>query len=158
MDKRAQDYLAFCQAIGHIIVTWSLIERQIDQWVNIFFKNCGGKLLRKDEDIPAQFKQKREFIKDCCNSIAELYPIKDECLDLLHRASNLSEKRNDIIHGTIVGMCPPDRIFRIQVLKAVKDNHEIKEFKFNPSDYPKFEKSLSGLLTEAIAFSEKLAD
>jgi len=29
MDQRLQDYLALCQAVGHIVVEWSIIERQI---------------------------------------------------------------------------------------------------------------------------------
>src|SRR5713226_6348147 len=135
MDQRLQDYLAFCQAIGHIIVTWALVERQFDNWVSVAFNNCGGKTLRKHRDIPAQFKQKREFLKDCLNKLPVLDPFKAECLALLHRASNLVQKRHDIIHGTIVDMTPANRIFKIQVLKANKDKHVLSEFEFNPSDY-----------------------
>src|SRR5712692_9751290 len=131
IDPRLTGYLAMCQAVGHIVVEWALIERQIDNWTSVAFKQCGGSALRKNGDIPGQFKQKRAFLTECFKTIPVLADFKDEGLDLLHRASNVVERRHDLIHGTIVDMVPTNGIFKFHILKTSKDHHVLREFDFD---------------------------
>lgn len=64
-DDDHGEFLGLCQAIGYVVVHWSIIEQQLDQWVSVAFDECGGKNRRRDEDIPTGFKQKRTFFNGC---------------------------------------------------------------------------------------------
>lgn len=158
MDHRVDDYLALCQAVGHIVVEWSLVERQFDNWISVAFKQCEGYKLRKNADLPISFKQKKEFLNDCFRKLPILAPFKDEGLDLVQQAVAFSNKRHDIVHGSIMNMTPPNRIFRFQILRSEKTHHRIEEFNFNAADFPNLEKTLGDLLTDSMNFSVKLGE
>ena len=84
MDHRVDDYLALCQAVGHIVVEWSLVERQFDNWISVAFKQCEGYKLRKNADLPVSFKQKKEFLNDCFKKLPILGAFKEEGLGLVN--------------------------------------------------------------------------
>jgi hypothetical protein len=87
----ADDFRALCMAIGFVVVNWSVIEQQVDNWVNVTFINCGGNALRKNGDIPRSFKMKADYLKKCFKNLDVLKPFAIEGLNLLGRVSNISE-------------------------------------------------------------------
>ena len=157
-DPRMVDYLALCQAVGHIIIEWSLIEQQLDHWASIAFKQCNGKKLRKDQDIPRMFDRKKEFLKECFKTIPMLSPFKDEGLGLLKKIGDIAQKRHDVVHGALVDLAPNNRIFQFRLLIAKKDYQQERIVDFNPEKFPKLETKLADLVTKSIALTGKLAD
>ena len=146
-------------AIGFVVINWALVERQIDYAVSIAFKNCGGKKLRKKGDIPRSLSQKLDFLKLSFNRFEVLKAFKSDGEKLICRTNELSDRRHDLVHGTITSMEPVDGAFTFQMVKYAKEDHLYPpEFKFDPSEFDMLAKSLGDHLTELIAFVGKLAD
>ena len=155
----ADDFRALCMAIGFVVVNWAIIEQQIDNVVNVAFKNCGGKTLRKNGDIPRSMSQKLDFLKDCFHKIAALKPFEGEAVSLIGRTSTLSEQRHDLVHGAVTSLTPINGGFKFRKIGYEKEDHVLHpEFTFDPSEFDKLAGSLEGHLTALIQFSQKLAD
>jgi hypothetical protein len=152
------DFIGLCQAIGFVVIHWALIEQQVDNWVDAVFHHCGGENLRKDKDIPRAFNQKRRFLIVCFKKLPSLAPFSREGQNLVTRLTELSVKRNDLIHGAITALSPVNGAFQYRIIGYEKQAHTLREFGFDLHDFSILERSLSDTLTEVIKFSEKLAD
>ncbi len=158
LDPKNDEFRSLCTAIGFVVLNWAVIEQQVDNWVNVAFINCGGKSLRKKSDIPRSLSQKLDFLNECFGKLAPLKPFAGEGRSLVGRVSNLSDQRNDLIHGGIVSLEPENGAYRFRKIKYMKENHAVTTFMFDPAAFDKLGKDLGNLLTEQIAFSQKLAD
>jgi hypothetical protein len=152
------DFRALCEAVGFVILNWSIAEQQLDNWVNVAFINCGGKALRRDGDIPRSFKQKTEFFTRCLKNLPTLNSFREEGAPLVSRLRDASNLRNSIVHGSIVSMGNTDGIYRFRKVGYEKEIHTVEYFTFGPSDFFTLEKELGNLIAEQMAFSQKLAD
>ena len=155
--SEADEFRALCMAIGFVVVNWAVIEQQIDNLVNVAFINCGGKALRKSGDIPRSLKQKTDFLQDCFKKLLPLQPFADEGRDLLGRVNSLSTKRHDLVHGAVMSLTPVNGSFQFRVVGYERENHTATEFTFHPDEFDTLGGLLGDLLTELIAFSQKLA-
>jgi hypothetical protein len=158
LNEQHSDFRALCTAIGFVVVNWAIIEQQIDNWVNVTFLNCGGKALRKKHDIPRAFQMKVIYLKDCFKKLESLGRVSEEGLALLGRVSKLSKQRNDLVHSARMALEPVDGAFHFRKVEYKIDNHAVSDFTFDPDAFSKLETSLEAVLTEQIAFSQKLAD
>lgn len=158
MSESHPEFLALCQAIGYIVVNWALVERQIDQWASVAYKQCNGRALRKNQDIPRQFTQKKQFLVECFKKLQPLAPYRTRACDLLTEAIRLSKIRNDLVHGTIDSIDAPDGVFHFQILSAERTHHTLREFDFDLKSFPEIEASLLHLQGETLLLSNDLAD
>jgi hypothetical protein len=158
LDAQDNDFRALCIAIGFVVVNWAVIEQQIDFLVNATFRDCGGKALRNKGDIPRSLSQKTQFLKDCFKKLAPLKPFAAEGLNLVGRVSNLSTERHDLVHGAITNLEPVNGVFHFRKVEYEKENHAVAPFTFDPPAFSKLETALGDVLTELIAFSQRMAD
>ena len=145
-------------AIGFVVVNWAVIEQQIDNLVNVTFKDCGGRDLRKKADIPRSFSQKAKFLKECFKKLGPLKPFAGEGLSLVGRACNLSVERHNLVHGAVTSLVPVNGTFEFRKVGYEREDHTIEPFTWHPDDFSKLAKSLGDLTTDLIALSQKLAD
>jgi hypothetical protein len=155
---RANNFTRLCEAIGFVVIDWALIEQQIDNWVNVSFNNCGGNSVRGYENVPHSLKRKITFLKQSFKTLPLLAPYASEGRNLLTRISTLSPKRHELVHGAIISLDSAGGVFKYRMVGYRLQQHTLREFEFNIRDAPTLEKTLSALLTEAISFSQKLAN
>jgi hypothetical protein len=159
-DEDIRLFADFCQCIGFVVLHWSLTEQQLDNWVNVCFNNCGGSKFQNGSGVPRSLKPKVRFLRRCLKTIPALTEFRDECAELLSRVSAASKRRNDLIHGAIAELRPDPATgaFRFRKIGYDGDLHTISEFNLTPSDFREFAPILTDLVTDTIAFSQKLGD
>jgi hypothetical protein len=158
MTKSTKQFLQLCQAVGYIILNWALIERQIDNWVSVVFKQCHGNTLRKNKDIPRSFIQKKKFLTECLNKLPILVALRENGLELLGKAFMISEQRNDLVHGTIESIYPKNGVFHFHIVKAEETYHTVREFDFDLNSFPKIEQSLADVVKDMLLMSHHLSN
>ena len=153
-------FLDLCQCIGFVVVHWSLIEQQLENWVNVCFNNCGGKQFQEKRGLPRSLTSKTDFLKRCFNRLPVLVPFRDEGVSLVGRVSSASDRRHDLIHGAITELRPDPTsgAFRFRRIGYHGDLHTFREFDFTPDQFAEFGPILTDLLTDTIVFSQKLGD
>jgi hypothetical protein len=159
-DVDIRYFADLCQCIGFVVVHWSLIEQQLDNWVNACANNAGGKPFLKDKGVPQALKRKATFIKRCLRELPALAEFRDECASLLSRVLSASNRRHDLIHGAITELRPDPATgaFKFRRIGYDGDDHTLTEFNVTPSDFRAFAPVLTDLVTDAIAFSQRLGD
>ena len=154
--SRYQPLLQLMQVIGFLIINWSQIERQLDNWVMVAFNRCGGKGLAKKGKIPKMFTAKHDFLVRSFHRLPRLAPFKDEGLRLLAEALELSHLRNIFIHGTLNNAIPTDGVFQFRRLVHGDEAHGIESFSFALAGWPALEKTVQALSHDSGLLSEKL--
>ena len=138
-----------CMGIGFVVINWALIERQLDNWVVLIFHDCGGDTIRKD--IPRMTKAKIAFLRRAFRKLEPLQPFKPEALEILRKASEISQKRNDFVHGVVEKVTP--KMVEFSRLKHGDRHHQVTRGRFNAKHYPALSESLLGLSRNATEFS-----
>ena len=159
-DEDIRYFADLCQCIGFVVVHWSLTEQQLDNWVNVCANNCGGKPFLEGKGVPQALKRKATFIKRCLKELPDLAPFRDECAALLSRVLSASKQRHDLIHGAITALRPDPTTgaFRFRRIGYDGDEHTLTEFNITPNEFRAFAPILTDLVTDVIAFSQKLGD
>lgn len=158
-DETGHDeFRSLCMAIGFVVLNWAIVEQQIDIWVNVAFKNCGGRALRKKDDIPRSFSLKVKFLKECFKKLTPLKPFATEGLELIKRASILACDRNKLVHAGLVSLKTENGAFQFRRIEYMKDEHAVSPSVFGPDDWTTLETALGDLIPEQLALSQKLAD
>jgi hypothetical protein len=158
-DEEGHDeFRALCFAVGFIVLNWGIVEQQIDIWVNIAFRLCGGEALRKNKDIPRAFNQKARFLKECFNKLPALAAFASEGKSLIERVSSQASKRHDVVHSSLASFTPKNGAFTFNKVEYKKDGHSVSTFTFSPTYFSTLETEMGDLLSEQIAFGQKLAD
>lgn len=149
-----------CQCVGFGVVHWSLTEQQLDNWVNVCFNNCGGSKVQNDRGIPKSLKPKLAFLKKCLRTLPALAEFCNEGFALISRVSSASTRRHDLIHGAITELRPDPETgaFKFRRIGYDGDLHTFSEFTVTLNDFRDFPPVLTDLVTDAIAFSQKLGD
>lgn len=159
-DEDIRYFTDLCQCIGFVVLHWSLIEQQLDNWVNVCANNCGGKPFLGGKGVPQALKRKAIFLKRCLRGLPALAPFRDECIRLIGRILAASNKRHDLIHGAITELRPDPTTgaFSFRRIGYRGDDHTVTEFTVTPNDFHKFAPVLTDLVTDSITFSQKLGD
>ncbi len=157
-ESRYQEFLQLLQVIGFVVINWSQIERQLDNWVMVAFNYCGGKALAKKKKIPKMFTAKHEFLGRCFEKLPRLAPFKDEGLRLLAETLELSLLRNNFIHGTLNDVIATEEVFHFQRLVHGDEAHHVESFSYALADWPALEKTVQALLHDSGVLSEKLTE
>lgn len=131
-------------AIGYVVASWALIERQLDNCVGLIFHDCNGDSIR--DDIPRSLNQKIIFLRKAFLTFEQLKPFEAWALELLREISCVSEKRHDFVHGTISKITPKSLEFE-RVEYSVR-HHHVKHKRFSASAFPALSTSLRGLVTD----------
>jgi hypothetical protein len=156
-DETANAWLGLFQALGFVVIHWGLIERQIDNWIGRLFHEYGGNKLRSRGDIPVSLKQKLLFLSVCFNKIPEIATLRIEGRRLISRAKAASKRRNDLMHGSITSLESHRGIFRFEKIDYLPERQTLREFTLSHPDFQEFLPILTELVTDVIAFSQKLA-
>lgn len=159
-DDDMRYFADLCTTIGFVVVHWSLAEQQLDQWVNVFANNAGGRPLLDGKVAPQALKRKITFIRRCLNRLPALAEFRDECIPLLTRVSDTSEKRHDLIHGALAELRPDPTTgaFKFRRIGYSGDLHTLREYTFTPNDFRDLAPVLTDLVTDTVAFSQRLAN
>ena len=159
-DENARYFADLCTVIGFVVIHWSLTEQQLDNWVNVCVNNVGGAPLLGGHGVPKALNRKITFIKRCLAQLPELAPFRDECAALLSRVKSASDRRHDLIHGALTELRPDPTTgaFKFRMIGYAGDLHTFREFNLTPNDFREFAPVLTDLVTDAIAFSQKLGD
>jgi len=110
-EEEYQEFLNMAVAVGFLVITWSQIERQIDNWVHCAFHICDGAKLTKNDAIPKMFTKKKEFLTKCFNKLPPLAEFRDDGLRILADAFQVSLKKNNFTHGTLNDMTPIEGVY-----------------------------------------------
>jgi hypothetical protein len=159
-DEGIRYFADLCQVIGFVVIHWSLTEQQLDNWVNVCAHNVGGKPFLDGKGVPLSLKRKATFIKRCLRELPDLADFREECAGLLSRVLAASNRRHDLIHGAVTEL-EPDPLtgaFKFRRIGYDGDNHTFTEFTITPNDFRDFAPVLTDLVTDAIAFSQRLGD
>ena len=157
-DEEYQEFLSMAVTIGFLLLTWSKIERQIDNWCYCAFHKCDGEKLAKNDAIPKMFTKKKEYLTKCFKQLPMLSEFKDEGLVFLDDALQLSLKKNNFTHGTLDDMTPVNGTYHFHRIHHNAKNYRVEQFTFAPRvEWPNLEKSLLALLGETAHFSDRLA-
>ena len=154
------EFRALCTAVGFIVLNWGMAEQQLDMLVNIAFRHCGGEALRPHKGIPRHYSDKVDFLKACFKKLPALEPFASEGRSLVERVSARASKRNDLVRGSLASFAPEKNggAFRFNKVGYEIDGHTVSTFMFSPRGFSRLETVLGDLLTEQIAFGQKLAD
>jgi hypothetical protein len=159
-DEDIRYFADLCQCIGFVVVHWALTEQQLDNWVNVCFNNCGGSKFQKGRGVPRSLKPKLAFLNKCLKTVPALAEFREEGVDLLTRLSSASQTRHDLIHGAITELRPDPTsgAFKFRRIGYDGDLHTLSEFAITPNDFRDFAPVLTDLVTDSIAYSQKLGD
>lgn len=155
---RDDEFLHFCAAIGWVEVNWSLMESQLDRWSQVLFivHKWRGKD-GKEKEIPRGYARKVRYLRGGFNRLPALKAFKDDCIDVLERADDLSETRHDLTHGVITSIESKDGKFFLENRKIQRDGmHTIKNVVFDVRQFPVLADKLADLGRDAIAISQRL--
>jgi hypothetical protein len=123
--------------IGFIVISWSPVERSIDQCVHIAFNKFGGNIILKNK--PRALVAKLEFIEKCQSKIPELEIVFSDINKLKCDTSQASQIRDICVHGILVE-CNSNELKISKVAKSA--NHVLEIFTI---DYPRMNKSLRNI-------------
>lgn len=151
-----REFESLCTAIGFIELNWALLEQSLDNWVAIIFHDVDGKPLAYEERLPREFGRKARFLKRCFKKLSPLQPFAEEGLLILEKAKTLSATRHDLSHGVATSITPVRGVFPFSVIKHEAQHHIVRDFVFNPKDFPKLAKALLDLGAESLRFGERL--
>jgi hypothetical protein len=159
-DEDIRYFADLCQCIGFVVVHWSLTEQQLDNWVNVCFNNCGGSKFQNGSGVPRSLKPKLAFLRMCLKTLPALAEFRTEGVALLSRVSLASKRRHDLIHGAITELRPDPATgaFRFRRIGYDGNLHTLSEFTITPDDFRAFAPVLTDLVTDTIAFSQRLGD
>ena len=151
-------FRSLCMAVGFVVLNWALIEQQVDNWVRLAFLTCGGKELRKRNDVPRSFNAKADFLRECFRKLPSLKPFAREGLPLIDRIHRVAKRRHELVHGGIVSLEAPEGRYQFRRIEYVRGDQVVSTFRFDPSAFHTLEISLGEALTDQLAFSQRLAD
>ncbi len=159
-DEDIRHFANLCQCIGFVVLHWALIEQQLDSWVNVCSNKCGGNHFLQGKGVPQAMKRKITFLRRCLHGLPDLAPFREECAELLSRVLSAAEKRHDLIHGAITELRPNPITggFSFRRIGYAGDDHTFTEFAVTANDFQAFGPILTDLVTDTIAFSQRLAD
>jgi hypothetical protein len=149
------DFRGLCTAIGFVVLNWSIIEQQIDIWVNVALIDYAIEIPRNG--VPRAFRSKVKFLRACFEKSPELRPFASDGLALIQRASALSEDRHKLVHGVLSAPEPEDGVYHFSKVTYERDGHSVRSFTFDPPAFSKLETDLGDLVTDSIEFGQKLA-
>jgi hypothetical protein len=102
MPKQLDDDLtSYWTALGFSTASWSALEYVLDTHVQLIRKHYGGKEIAAE--VPRGLKPTVKFLCRCFRQLDSLRGISHTMLPLLEKVTELSEKRNLIVHGAAVG-------------------------------------------------------
>jgi hypothetical protein len=156
IDKDENEFRSLCMAIGFIVLNWSIVEQQIDIWVNVAFIDGGGDIFRKNKDIPRSLRQKLVFLRDCFKRLPAFSTFATEGLLLVRNITDLSGERHRLVHGALARPEPENGAYHFDIVEYHLDGHSTVQFKFDPPAFSRLETALGELVTAQIAFCEKL--
>ncbi len=154
---RDDEFQSFCAAIGFIEINWALFESQLDNWVQIFYNNLGGKKIAKK--MPVSFANKIDFARKCASSEPKLIMFRARISTILDIAEVIAVTRHDVTHSVVENIEPIDGGFSMVNRKLLSNGtHTMKSLLFEAKNFPKLSKDLLHLGREAILISGDLAD
>src|SRR6266481_6001887 len=84
--------------VGHLVVSFGLLEFGLDWMTAIAHKNGGDVISRK---LPIPFSERTKFISNCADRLPILASHRDRLKNIAAKADGLAAIRNDVIHGYI---------------------------------------------------------
>jgi len=132
MDARSipeEIFQPLCTAVGQIVVNWSFVEQSLNIWIITIYQAAGGKDIERV--IPQSLNRKIKFLRKCFRQIQALVSFKDEGLDFITRAKELSTVRHFVVHGTISTYEETDHMLTFVKLDIVDDGtiHKTNELR-----------------------------
>ena len=110
-------------SVGQLVLSWSVVEVSLDQWVAIIYQGVGGKQIERE--MPRALSRKIKFLRRCFKSILALEPFAEEATNLLGRAKELSSIRHTVVHGYVSKYDPDTQTATFVKLDAGKEIHQI---------------------------------
>lgn len=155
MENRS-DFEGLCMAVGHVTISWALIEQSLDYCCSIIFTHCGGESIR--EDLPRMLTRKIDFIKTAVKTLQPLSQFKDDAMKLLERISNDNHFRNDLVHSAAQSIESDNGVFKLHNLDVKQTTIELREIEFDGKKFPTIARVLGDLVTDTQNFSLRLQE
>lgn len=108
--------------IGTLAVNWAVAEFAIENWTHIIYRGLDGKQ-NIEKQIPKAFSRKVTFLRLWLPKIGLPPETEKICRDIVDDLDSISETRNAVIHGALMGYDPQTnkvQFFRLEV--EVKHN------------------------------------
>jgi hypothetical protein len=153
----ADEFRAFCAAIGWVEINWAMMESQLDRWTQLIYLGLDGKAFAKQ--IPMGFARKSQFLRKSFTKIQRLSKFKPRALDILNRADSLAGTRHDLTHAVITSVTAVNGKFPMENRRVNHDGtHTVKNVHFDARAFPDLSQKLANLGGDAIALSSDLLD
>jgi hypothetical protein len=154
MNDTADDIQPLYLAIGYVIIKWSFIEAALDFAASTIYTDCGGRALRKQ--MPKFLRDKCNFIVKATTEIEALGPYKAKAENIVGRATNIKDLREDFAHSVLTHPTHIDGVYRFARLDAKEHNHGLKLWEFDVRRFPQAADRLESLATDAQVFAKSL--
>jgi len=150
------EFRQLAQAVGYTTILWSDMERQLDNWVIISYKRCGGNKIQ--DEIPRAFMKKCGYLKKAFLGLPKLAAFRDESQKILERAKALSGVRHTLTHATLESMLPENGVFTYRHLIHGRQTYSVEMKTFDLKDWPPIFLELQALSHESAMLAKRLLE
>ncbi|MDO8207751.1 MAG: hypothetical protein Q7T38_08030 [Gallionella sp.] len=140
-------------AVGFVTVNWALMERQMDNIINLSFVSFGG--VSGHNKKPSVFVEKVKYLMGAFDQNNELSQHKTNAIRLIDRAKDFSELRHAFTHGALESL--DGSVLTINKLKT-KSEYCVDLIKIDLIDFPVHVEEIGGLVTEWTHLSKSILD
>ncbi len=109
-----------CSAIGHLILSWGMIDSNVTALVSIIYKQFGGNKI--EPEIPRNWGRRIKFLKKCISRTDALHQIAPHILSKLDYAEKIEHLRTFVVHGTVKEYIPEDE--HMLVFRKLDTSHD----------------------------------
>ena len=156
MQEEETDLDELYRIVGYTVITWAMIEADLDKSIAVIHHCCGGKTI--SAALPRTLKGKIRYMRKALRQLSLLAPVKERGLDLMQQISDKKQQRHDLVHSVLTSAQASGGKFKFANLYAGQAMHQIREIEFDVSHFPEFSKEIQDLETDMIAFAQKLAE
>jgi hypothetical protein len=145
----------FCMAVGWIAQNWAMMEQNFDMWIAIIYHRLDGRT-RVEPRLPIPFSKKVDFLEKAFSTLEPLKRFTAEVAPMLKQARELSQRRNDLVHGVLRSLGRDGAwvvgVFDYEKAEDRRHWHIDRTFTFSPKDFEALESELVPLVTSVCKF------
>lgn len=145
-------------AVGAIVVSWALVEQNLDILATVAFTSCGGDKIQPE--LPLALKNKISYLRACFRKLPALAPFTDDALTILKGAKKISTLRHFVVHGVVSHFNRSDRSLVFIRLDTVNDRtvHQMKDLQITMHNLIERGIECESLSTATRELAERITD
>ena len=113
-------------AVGEMVIAWGQLEWAVNGLIALIYREAGGR--RAERHIPRSFAPKLRFLRHSFAQVAALRTHQNRAARLINHATELSRKRNAIVHGAVSGFSEKTKRIRFSRLETEDNVQQERSF------------------------------